>query len=82
MKYVSKWTDGLDPKSKAEIEYGLKHVPPILKRLKEMLQKDLAEVEGLEIKVSDYASPSWAYLQAHRNGEKARLKKTLDLLSF
>jgi hypothetical protein len=52
-----------------------------LRQLREILEDELRELERKEI-TPDYTSPSWSHLQAHRNGDKYRLIKILDLLNF
>lgn len=54
---------------------------PVLKRLFLILEDKLDSINKTQTK-SNYASPSWAYLLAHTNGERQMLQEVLDLLSF
>jgi hypothetical protein len=82
MKFNLKWTHGLNDRDKKNLEEMLRNSPPTLKRLKEIVTKRVSEVDAVETKTTDYGSPSWAYLQAHRNGHKQALNEILELLSF
>ena len=76
------WTQHLkNDADKATLEATIRHSTGALGRLKQILEDQLAELEKDGSK-SDYEKASWAYLQAHRNGEKAKVRELLSLLSF
>lgn len=77
------WTRHLKtPKEIEDFESTLKRSSFILGRLKTLLKEWQEELERQEGKVEDYDSPSWAFKQASRNGEKHQLRKVQDLLAF
>lgn len=52
-----------------------------LQTLKSILDDELRQLEAKEI-APDYTSPVWSHQQADRNGDKRRLKQTIELLNF
>jgi hypothetical protein len=81
MKKLSlEWTKGLSEKEKEEFEQMVRRslvVPRLLGIIKEW-ELELSNKETSE----DYSDAAWAYKQAHRNGDRSRIKKLKDLLSF
>lgn len=77
------WTKHLkDPQKKRDFEQAVRHSTLALGRFKQILQDELDSLENVSTSLDEFDSPSWAFKQAYRNGEKARIKKTLELLSF
>lgn len=77
------WTKNLKtPQEVSEFESTLRRSIFILGRLKSLLKEWQEDLDRQEGRGDDYESPSWAFKQANRNGEKHQLRKTLDLLSF
>lgn len=72
------WFEGLkDPKEitkRKELVLTNKIVLDILVEI--LYNMDKRAEDGV---LADYNSPSWAYLQAHKNGERAMLKKIIAL---
>jgi len=80
---VSLWTKGItDPEKKDKFEATIRASTTLSYRLLEILEEEERELDKLTMASSDFDSPSWAYKQAYRLGEKARLKKLRDLFSF
>ena len=76
---ISEWTKNLKTeKEKKEFEDTLRNSHFVLSRLREIIQQRTKDTES----EADYASPSWAYLQAHRNGMKQENRQILKLLEF
>jgi hypothetical protein len=50
-----------------------------LQRLHQLASEDLANLQ--KSREADYESPSWAYLQAHKNGRIQQLNELLTLLA-
>lgn len=48
----------------------------------EILDRWEDELNRQEINKDDYDSPNWSHKQAHRNGERSRIKKVRDLFAF
>lgn len=83
MKKLSvQWLKGVtNPKEQEKLEAAIRHSTTALGRLKELLEEQLRELEKDGSK-QDYETASWAFLQAHRNGEKAKTRELIALLSF
>lgn len=54
----------------------------VLDRLKELMEQDETELNSKEMDESSYESPSWAALQADRNGYRRCLRKFKKLLTL
>lgn len=52
-----------------------------LERLKKVLEDKIEESYSNSIKVSNYANPSWAYLQADHRGYERALQEVISLIS-
>jgi hypothetical protein len=50
--------------------------------LHEVLDRWEAELNKSEISKADFDTPNWAFKQAYRNGERARIQKVRDLIAF
>jgi hypothetical protein len=64
---------------------GLKHSlvhDKFFEKLRQIIQQDLEVLCRTEQSNTDYNDPSWAYRQAHRNGQVASLNKIMTLISF
>ena len=75
---VIRWTQHIPEKEEKEkfAKSVLSSLP--LRRLKQIL---LEELEALDRPTeADYESPSWAYLQAHRNGRVQQIRSLLTML--
>lgn len=48
--------------------------------IENVIEKKIENLDSVTEK--DYESPSWAYKQAHINGEKQAYKEILDLIAF
>lgn len=55
---------------------------PCFVRLKEVVENKRKSLENSERNVDIYASPNWAYLQAHNNGARQMLRFIEDMLKF
>lgn len=54
----------------------------VLNRLKDILMEEIEELDKAESSISDFESPAWTHKQAYRNGDRARLRKVLDLIDI
>lgn len=83
MKGLSlEWFKGYPDDKKETLEQLLRNSSTVLGRLTEILDQWEAELLRQECNVADYDAPNWTYRQAHRNGDRARIRKLRDLLSF
>lgn len=79
----SSWTKHLESEKDIEdFEDTLLRSQTALRRLKDILFQDMAELIAADYTTKDFDNPNWTYLQAARIGEKTRLAKTLQLLEF
>lgn len=53
-----------------------------LDRLKSILIEELRLLSARELSEEAFDKPNWDYRQAYINGDKARLKKILDLINI
>lgn len=76
------WIKNLPKDEAVEFEKTLRHSTIVLSRLSEILDEQIKNLDRQEMTSEAYDSPSWAYKQAHLNGERSRLTKVKQLLSF
>lgn len=76
------WTKHLSPAEQADFEATLNNSHFVLRRLQDILKEDLATVEREDATLTSFDDPNWVYRQAARVGDKARIRKVLQLLEF
>lgn len=82
-RFNSKWTKHLPNEADREqLKKTILGSRTALDRLKQLLSEELDSLENQELSSTDYDSPSWAFKQAHRNGERTFAKKVFELLTF
>ena len=75
------WTKHIrDEKEKEEFLLILQNSSTVINRLRDILVEELTGINNSECSISDFEDASWSHKQAYRNGERARIKKLLDLL--
>lgn len=76
------WTKHLkDQERKTSLDGAIRSSTAALTRLRDILKEDDAALSNQQISQPDNDA-SWAYRQAHISGERSRIRKVLDLLSF
>lgn len=75
------WTKHLKDQRKADLEGAIRNSSAALTRLRDLLREEDAALSNLQISQPDNDA-SWAFKQAHISGERSRIRKVLDLLSF
>ena len=80
-KFQLKWFKGLDEKQAKQLRDILTHNTIFFDRFMEILNEFEEELEGREYSLEDYTDPSWAYKQAHINGQKALINKVKRLFN-
>lgn len=76
------WTKHLkDPEKKANLEGAIRNSQAALTRLRDLLLEEDAALSNNQVSQPDNDA-SWAFKQAHISGERLRIRKVLDLLSF
>lgn len=70
------------PADKEKLEQALRNSTYVLSKLLEVCDGWEQDLLRQSLSAADYDTPSWAYKQAHRNGDLSRIRKLKDLLSF
>jgi hypothetical protein len=79
---ISAWTDHLQTQEdKKRFQDGLRE-SPYVKRLQELMKKDLDGLSRKERSSKVYDSPNWENRQAHANGYMSCLQEYLTLLNL
>lgn len=83
MKQLSTaWTKHIkDKERKAALEGAIRNSSTALGRLRDLLKEDEESLSSSQVSQPEFDA-SWAFKQAHICGERARIRKILDLLSF
>lgn len=77
------WTKNLDTQEdKDRFESTVKSAKPVLKRLTELLVEEEEAIDRSEINPDVYEAASWASKQAHKNGQRAMIRKIKNLISL
>ena len=77
------WTKHISDKDeKAAFEKEIRSSVEVLRRLKKLLEDKEATLERSELDPTAYNSPSWAYLQAHKNGYRSALNHLKQLCTL
>lgn len=77
------WTKHLsDPVEKAKFVSEVQSCRFIFRRLIEILDDKEKEINNSETSFTDYQSPSWAYVQAHKNGYRSCLRHIKTLVDL
>lgn len=77
---IPDWTNHLkDPEEKARFKKYVYGCKSLLERQNALIDKMENELDQLETDQSQYDSPSWAALQADRNGFRRALRKIKKL---
>lgn len=77
------WTKHIkDPGKKQNFESAIRASTTALGRLIEIIEDEERALESSSLTIKDFDDPSWAYKQAYKNGEKARLKRIKELIDF
>lgn len=77
------WTKHLtDPDRREDFEKTLRNNTLIFKRLTDIITEWEQVILSEDRSKTQYQSPAWSELQAHRNGNLETLKKLKDLISI
>tara|TARA_Y100001963_G_C6789717_1_gene454806 strand:- start:59 stop:313 length:255 start_codon:yes stop_codon:yes gene_type:complete len=81
MSIKTEWLKGVnDPKEREKEKKIIENSNFLLDKLKEICYNKLTELEN--VNKSDYDNPSWAYKQAHVNGEKQAYRSIIELCTI
>jgi len=76
-----RWTNRLDEQNTKDIKQLYKESHRIRARLNQMLVDIIEEKRKGQTLESLYDSPSWAYIQADRNGYERALRDVIELIT-
>lgn len=80
---MTSWTKNLKTaEDKEKFENSLRGARPILKRLSQLLIEEEEEIDRYELNLDTYSTPNWAERQAHKNGQRAILRKMKNLINL
>lgn len=76
------WFKHVPPEKKGDYETVIRNSTLVLGLLYDLCNDWEDELSRAETKITDYDNPNWACKTAHRNGDRSRVRKLRDLLSF
>lgn len=77
------WTKHLrNDKDRQDFNTILENSSLVLNRLKDILMEEIEVLDRQEGTIDDFKDPAWTHKQAFRNGDRARLRKVLDLITI
>ncbi len=80
---IPNWTNHLkDPEEKKRFRSYIMNSRGVLERLGELMKQKETELNQVETSPTTYDSPSWAALQAHRNGYRECLNYITKLITL
>jgi len=68
-------------KQKFKEDFGNFINGPFVKRLHDLIEQELKDLEASELNIEDYKDTSWSHRQAHINGARQALKHIKELIS-
>lgn len=82
MSLATIWFRGTPEDKKESFESVVRNSTIALYRLYEICEEWEDELTRAETKLDDFSGPNWALRQAYRNGDRSRIRKFKELLSF
>lgn len=76
------WFKGVPTERRETFEQAIRNSTTALGRLYDLLDEWEKDLDRSETTITDFDSPNWALRQAYRNGDRSRIRKLRDLLSF
>lgn len=76
------WIKHLPQERQKDFESILRNSSLLFARLNEITTEWERALDADDTTKPQYSSPAWAYLQAHKNGNREMIKKLKDLISF
>lgn len=80
LKVSEEWLRGLTAEERQEMKLLVVNSEKLLDKLKKIVYNMCTKKE--EVSLDNYDTPSWAYRQAHQNGEAAAYRKILSMLTI
>jgi len=82
MGLPSAWIKTTPIDKQASFETVIRNSTIALHRLYEICEEMEDDLNRAETKLDDFSGPNWALRQAYRNGDRSRIRKFKELLSF
>jgi hypothetical protein len=82
MKLATIWTRNVPNEKKESYEQVIRSSSIALERLYEICEEWEEELTRAETKLDDFSGANWALRQAFRNGDRSRIRRVKELLSF
>ena len=76
------WYHGVQKENHPNLEASLFNAGFIQQQVLRLCDRWEEELDAQESKLTDYDTPSWAAKQAHRNGDRSRIRKIRELFSY
>lgn len=73
-RITTAWTQGLRGEEKEEFESLVRNNVLLLEKLRQIIENEELRIYNSEGDEVSYKDNDWAYLQAHRNGQKQMLR--------
>lgn len=74
----TRWTEGLDPEAKKDIEGVYKGATLLRRRFIQMMEEKCQETMNEAISKANYNSPNWSHFHADKMGYIRGLKEAAD----
>jgi hypothetical protein len=82
MSISLEWFKNVPQDKRKDYETIIRNSTIMARRLLELCDEWEEDLNRSESKITDYDSPSWGAKQAHRNGDRSRIRKLRELFSF
>jgi hypothetical protein len=77
-----RWTSDLPPETKEDFQKLLRNSQVQFGKLLQILDDEEQTLNRQESTIKDFEDPNWSHKQAFRNGDRSRIRKMKELLSF
>lgn len=78
----TRWFSDLPLEKQEDFKKLLTNSQTVLGRLLQIIEDDERGLERQETTIKDFDDTNWSHKQAFRNGDRSRIRKMKDLLSF
>ena len=79
----TRWTQHLsDAEEKEKFKNEIYGAKRVLERLRDIIQEDEKALSRSEIDSRIYTTPSWDYLQAHKNGNRQYMNTMINMVDL
>lgn len=80
---MSRWSQNLKTDDeRTRFENSVLGAKSIISRLYDILEEEESEIDRSELTLDTYSTPNWAEKQAHKNGQRAILRKIKNIINL